>query len=127
MLPRISGKTLPAVALLLVLQFPAALTSRSDSPRHVTFEERVRAQEAIERVYYSHQIDAKLPFQEAIPAELLRKKVTTYLKQSAALENRWRTPITAEALQRELGRIARSTRFPDRLRELFRALGDDPV
>src|SRR5437867_13033778 len=35
--------------------------------RSLTFEDRVAAQEAIERVYYSHQIGATLSFEEAVP------------------------------------------------------------
>ena len=34
--------------------------------RDLTFEERVKAQEAIERVYYSHQIRATRSFEEAV-------------------------------------------------------------
>ncbi len=44
-----------------------------------------------------------------------------------ALEELWSTPVTAEALQAELNRIARSTRFPERLQEIYAALGEDPV
>jgi HYR domain-containing protein len=93
--------------------------------RDLTFEERVAAQEAIERVYYSHQIGATQPFEEAVPREVLESKVRTYLKQSAALEQYWNTPITAEALQREMDRISRSTRLTERLHEIHIALGKD--
>src|SRR5213593_3523664 len=94
--------------------------------RELTFEERVRAQEAIERVYYSHQIGASRPFAEAVPREVLLSKVRTYLKQSAALQEFWKTPVTAEALDREWDRMALGSRMPDRLRELYAALGNDP-
>jgi N-acetylneuraminic acid mutarotase len=93
--------------------------------RTLSFEDRVAAQAAIERVYYRHQIGATKPFEEAVPRQLLEKKVRTYLKQSAALEGLWKTPITAEMIDGELGRMARQTRMPDRLRELFHAVGDD--
>src|SRR5262245_33772361 len=96
-------------------------------PRNLTFEQRVRAQEAIERIYYAHQIGATRPFEEAVPRALLEKKVRTYLRQSAALDTFWKTPVTADMLQRELERIAAQTRMPDRLRELYEALGNDPV
>jgi hypothetical protein len=94
--------------------------------RDLTFEDRVKAQEAIERVYYSHQVGAMKPFAEAVPPARLELKVRTYLKQSAALERFWRTPVTAEMLGQELLRMASATRMPDRLRELEAALGDDP-
>ncbi len=94
-------------------------------PRVLSFEERVRAQEAIERVYYSHQIGTTAPFEKGIPRQVLEGKVRTYLKQSVALDRIWHTPVSAEALQRELERIARSTRFAHRLQEVYAALGND--
>ena len=54
--------------------------------RDLTFEERVRAQEAIERVYYSHQLDSTLPFEEAVPRAVLEKEVSTYLRKSEVLD-----------------------------------------
>ncbi|HJQ99080.1 MAG TPA: hypothetical protein VJ826_12280, partial [Candidatus Polarisedimenticolaceae bacterium] len=93
----------------------------------LTFEDRVRAQEAIERVYYSHQIGATKPFEDAIPRSILEQKVRTYLGQSIALEEAWSSPVTAETLDAELDRLVRETSAPDRLQELFDALGNDPV
>ncbi|HVQ34630.1 MAG TPA: hypothetical protein VMT33_01365, partial [Candidatus Bathyarchaeia archaeon] len=93
----------------------------------LTFEDRVRAQEAIERVYYAHQIGATKPFPEAIPRSVLERKVRTYLGQSAALEDVWSTPVTAEALDAELHRMLAGTQDPGRLRELFEALENDPL
>ena len=100
---------------------------RANAPgRSLTFEQRVACQEAIERVYYRHQIGAKTSFEEAVPRRFLEKKVRSYLQQSAALEMFWQTPVTTQMLQAELERIARGTRFPDRLREIYLALGNDP-
>ena len=62
-----------------------------------------------------------------MPREVLERKVETYLKQSAALEAFWHTPVTAEMLEREMERQAKGTRMPERLRELYAALGNDPV
>jgi hypothetical protein len=93
--------------------------------RDLTFEERVEAQEAIERVYYSHQLGTTKPFEDAVPRAVIEQKVTTYLKKSVALDTEWHTPVTAELLHRELERIARETRFPDRLKEIYAALGND--
>jgi hypothetical protein len=93
----------------------------------LTFEERVRAQEAIERVYFSHQVGASRSFEATVPRSTLEKKVKTYLRQSAVLDSRWHSPITPEALQRELERIAHESRFPQRLREIYAALGHDAV
>jgi hypothetical protein len=93
----------------------------------LTFDERVAAQEAITRLYHSHLIGARQPFEEAVPSEIIEGKVRTYLAQSVALEELWATPVTAAMLQRELERIARGTRLPDRLAEIYDALGRDSI
>ena len=89
-------KKLAGVSFVVLATFGLAAGPEA---RDLTFEERVRAQEAIDHVYYSHQIGATRPFEEAVPRELLERKVRRYLKQSAALEELWHTPITQEALQ----------------------------
>jgi N-acetylneuraminic acid mutarotase len=103
------------------------LLSAKTYARDLTFEERVRAQEAIERVYHSHQAGATRPFDHAVPRALLEKKVRTYLGQTAALQEIWGTRITGAMLRRELERMAAGTRMPERLRELYAALGNDAV
>src|SRR5205823_1695179 len=50
-----------------------------------------------------------------------------YLRKSQALEDHWQRPITAEQLQAEMDRMTKHTRQPETLRELFEALGNDPV
>jgi hypothetical protein len=101
--------------------------SAFSSERLLSFEDRLACREAIERVYYSHQIGATRPFEEAVPRELLERKVRTSLLHSVALEQWWRAPITAESLERELERIAANTRLPERLLEVYGALGGDSV
>jgi len=95
--------------------------------RDLNFEDRILAQERIERVRYSHQLGAHLPFEEAVPRPLLQEKVRYYLQESLALDIYWRTPITESMLQAEMDRMVRQTRMPSRLRELFAALGNDPL
>jgi hypothetical protein len=56
----------------------------------------------------------------------LEKKVADYLRKSQALEDYWQRPITGEQLQAETDRMAKHTKQPDVLRELFEALGNDP-
>jgi hypothetical protein len=107
-----------AVSAAMVLQGAAA------QPRHLTFEQRVRAQEAIERFYYAHQISATRPFEEAVPRAVLEKKVRTYLKQSAALGTDWKTPVTSVMIRRDLERTAAGTRMPERLRQTDQADSD---
>jgi len=108
---------------------PGASAAPPAPPRarlHVTFEERVRAQEAIERVYHSRRIGAP-PFERAVPQGVLERKVDDALRLSSALEVVWNTPVTIAALDREMDRIAAATRFPDRLTEIREALDNDPA
>jgi hypothetical protein len=114
--------------LLLVLSFPITLFARSP----LTFEERVKAQEAIERVYYNHRIwpkenpQPKPPFEKMVTKEQIEAKVTDYLKKCSALDQFWQRPIEPKQLQAEMDRMAKGTKDPQTLNELFRALNDDP-
>jgi N-acetylneuraminic acid mutarotase len=94
---------------------------------HLTFEDRVQAQAVIQRVYQSHQVDDARPFEEAMPRAVLEAQVASYLRKSAALEKYWKTPITREMLLAEVARMRRGSRMPERLAEIERALGDDPL
>jgi hypothetical protein len=96
------------------------------APRSLTFDERVRAQEAIERVYYKHQIAAKHPFDAVISRAVLESKVRKYLDQGNALASVWKTAVTDDALRREMERMIDGSRMPERLHELFAVLGNDP-
>ena len=93
----------------------------------LSLADRVKAQELIERVYYAHQLDVVRPFDVVYPRATIEGKVRRYLAQSVELDRRWKNPITAEMLDRELARMARSTQAPERLLELFAALDGDPV
>ncbi len=92
----------------------------------MSFEERVDAQAAIDRVYHAHQIGGSLPFERAVPRAALEEKVRAYLAKNAQLERRRDSAITPQMLERELRRMARETRMPARLKELFASLDDDP-
>src|SRR5438093_5469531 len=105
--------TLRIVPLLLI----QALAAGRVMARDLSFEDRVKAQEAIERVYYSHQIGATRPYEEAVPREVLERKVGTYLKQSAALQRFWRIRLTPGMLRGEAVRMAERTQMPGRLVE----------
>jgi len=109
----------------------------SDTPAQVsqgtlTFAERVAYQRAIEEVYWRHRIWPKdnpnpKPSLDAVMSQAqLEDKVASYLRDSLALEDYGR-PITAEQLQTEMDRMARDTKQPEVLRELFNALGNDPA
>ncbi len=109
----------------LIVLAATSLLIRDAAARDLSFQERVAAQRSIERAYYAHQIGATLPFETAVPQELLEKKVRTYLKQSVALEKFYASPISGEALRAETHRMFRDTRFPDRLREILAGLDND--
>src|SRR4249919_1662348 len=112
-------------------------TAKSPSqPRAFSFADRVAYQRAIEDVYWRHRIwprnggenpDPKPSLDAVMSQAQLEKKVAGYLRDSLVLQDYWQRPITAEQLQAEMDRIARDTKQPQVLRELFEALGNDPV
>ena len=99
----------------------------------LTFAERVAYQRAIEDVYWRHRIwpgerpDPKPSLDTVMSQAQLEKEVQDYLRKSQALENYWKRPINAEQLQAEVDRMVQHTRQPEVLRELFEALGNDPL
>jgi hypothetical protein len=109
--------------------FPASARRNN---RTLSFAERVAYQRAIEDVYWRHRIwpkerpDRKPSLDAMTSKAQLEKKVEDYLRNSQALEDYWQRPITAEQLQAEMDRMAKSTKQPEVLRELFEALGNDP-
>src|SRR5213596_2065655 len=100
--------------------------------RTLTFAERVAHQRAIEDVYWRHRIwpkerpDPKPSLDAVMSQTQLENKVADYLRNSQALDDYWQRPITADQLQAEMDRMAKNTKQPEVLRELFAALGDDP-
>jgi hypothetical protein len=98
----------------------------------LTFAERVAYQRAIESVYWRHRIwpkerpDPKPPLDAVMSQEHLEKKVRGYLRNSQMLEDYWQRPLTTEQLQNEMDRMAKHTKQPEVLRELFEAMGNDP-
>ncbi len=131
------------LALLVTLGLALTFTLRSSrasaaaanlkAERRLSFEERVAYQRAIEEVYWRGRIwpaanpQSKPALDAVMPPSEIAAKVSDYLRKSQALEDHWQRPITAEQLQAEMDRMARETRRPDTLRELHRALGDDPL
>jgi hypothetical protein len=105
----------------------------SSQPRAFSFAEGVAYQRAIEDVYWRHRIWPKenpnpKPSLDAVMSQAqLENKVTGDLRDSLVLEDWWQRPITAEQLQAEVDRVARDTKQPGVLRELFVALGNDPA
>src|SRR5205823_9967691 len=112
---------------------------RSEAPTNVSqrtlrFAERVAYQRVIEDVYWRHRIwprgsgerpDPKPALDAVMSQAQLEKKVADYLRKSQTLEDYWQRPITAEQLQAEMDRMAKHTKQPEVLQELFAALGND--
>ena len=116
------------MVILIVACAPVMISARSP----LTYDERVNAQEAIERVYYRHRVwpkengAAKPAFEQVVPKTVIDGKVKDYLKKSYALNEYWKRPLTGAQLQAEVERIVRSTKDPETLAELFSALGNEP-
>src|SRR6478672_9632575 len=116
-----------------VVAFFRPETRSQISQRTLTFAERVAYQRAIEDVYWRHRIwpkerpDRKPSLDAVISQAQLERKVEHYLHDSQVLEDYWQLPITGEQLQAEMDRMAQHTKQPEVLRELFKALGNDPV
>src|SRR5438093_1066663 len=70
--------------------------------------------------------DPKPSLDAVISQAQLEKKVRDYLRNSQALADEWKRPITTEQLQAEMDRMAKHTKQPEVLQELFEALGNDP-
>jgi N-acetylneuraminic acid mutarotase len=119
------------VAGTLLFFFPFDAPARCDQ-RTLTLAERVAYQRAIEDVYWRHRTwpkewpDPKPSLDNVMTQAQLEKKVTDYLRKSQALDDYWQRAITAEQLQAEMDRMAKYSKQPDVLRELFEALGNDP-
>lgn len=111
---------------LIVFLLLATLVSTGFCEQSLTLADRILAQEKIERVYYNHRIwpksnpDSKPPFELMVPRDLIEQKVISSLKRSDELK------ISSEMIQKEMNRIAKTTRDPQMLKELFAALNNDP-
>ncbi len=108
---------------ITVLHLSGVLGQAPPRGSGLTLVQRVSAARAIERVAYSHQVGASRPFEEAVTGKALERKVRASLRLSLALERIWDAPITAEDLRGEAARVARDTRMPGRLVEIYGALG----
>src|SRR4029077_536613 len=120
-------------ALLAFFRSEAPTKASYPAAAGLTFADRVAYQRAIEEVYWRHRIwpkensNPKPSLDEVMSAKQIEKKVDDYLRQAQALEDYWQRPITPDQLQAEMERIGNHTKQPGVLRELFAALGNDPL
>jgi N-acetylneuraminic acid mutarotase len=100
---------------------------------NLSLADRVAYQYAIEEVYWRHRIwpkenaGPKPPLDKVVSPAQVQRKVENYLRASRALAEVWHRPITSGQLQAEMDRMARDTKQPGVLRELFEALNNDPA
>src|SRR5438034_7952340 len=131
--------------LLGICAIPFALAKRSFDGRTtpatpskqtqttLSFADRVAYQRAIEDVYWRHRIwpkeqsGPKPPLEKIMSQAQIEEKVEDYLRNSQALEDYWQRPLTPDQLQAEMERMASQTKQPGVLREIFAALGNDPL
>ena len=103
--PAIVAAAAVASSVTIVLPpttFHNSTANAAKQTRTLTFVERVAYQRAIEEVYWRHRIWPKerpepKPSLDAVMSHVqLQKKVADYLRNSQALEDYWRQPITVE-------------------------------
>jgi N-acetylneuraminic acid mutarotase len=121
-------RTTSGLVVFLLLS-PVSVFAFGRAP--LSFEERVEAQRAIEKVLWEHRTwpeanDTPKPsFEQWLPAGAIEHKVEDELRKSEALARFFGRAIGHDALQAELDRMVRDSKAPDVLREMLDALGGD--
>ncbi|MCI0414861.1 hypothetical protein L0222_18955 [bacterium] len=128
------NRTVKNILLLLavVAWIPRTEMSAGEVHNSLSFEDRVALQWAIEEVYWKYtlwpaeNIETKPALRSIVKDSAIRGKTKEYLMKSAALDSYWRRPITAKQMQAEMYRMAKHSRNPELLSELWAALNNDP-
>ena len=126
---RWSRSPLAGVARAVIL----ACAVSTSYARDVSMEQRVDAELALQRVYWTlrsfptDNAQSRPGFEAVLPKEAATAKVVDYLRKGKALEDLWGVTISADLLQAEMRRMTRSSQSPEVLKELFSALGNDPL
>ena len=107
--------------ILAVLFIAAAL----HPARAGDFAARCADHAAIERVYHSHRLGTKQPFEQAMPRALLEQIVRQDQHKEAVLRKVYGIDVTPAMVAAEVERINTTTRAPEVLTEIKHALGDD--
>jgi hypothetical protein len=82
---------------------------------------------AVERVYHKHRLGQKQPFEQVLPAAAIEKMARQDSKKEAVLKRVYKVEITRAQVDEEVKRIDSTTRAPEVLDEIKRALGRDPA
>jgi len=127
----------PALTLLAALTLLIGIPGTSPASDQVNgrdfdMEQRAACHRSVEQVRWQNRRwpdenpKAKPPLSAVMSDAEIRRKAEDAVKMSAALAERYNEPITAEMLQAEIERMARDTRAPEQLEQLFAALDNDP-
>ena len=122
----------PAHSARIVIAVVLALSSAAGATA-MSFEERVACRRAVEdslwteRVWPAENPGPKPALREVLSEDRLRELVRRDLAVTAALEKMWGITISSGQLQREIDRLASSTRSAEALDRIWEALGDDPA
>ena len=123
-----SAPRIRSAATLAAFLLGGAAVAQAAPSSAVNLDERVRCQEALERVYWTHRSKGQgRSFEQAVPRTVLRRNAEDAVLKTEALRRFWQVTITPERLQAELDRMASRSQAPARLRELFAALDNDPM
>ncbi len=107
--------------ILAILLFAAAQQpARADD-----FAARCADRAAIERVYHGHRTGTKQPFELAMPRVLLEQVVRQDQHKERVLRKVYGVKITPAMVAAEVERINTTTRAPEVLSEIKKALDDD--
>ena len=114
-----------AVLFSLLLMVSGTIASARLPRAGLSFNERVRLQEIVERVGHRHLVGDPPSLDNAAARRSIRQKVAGQLAYEALLGARMGRALSSTDLEAELARIERETQDPQRLSELREALGDD--
>lgn len=118
------------IASTVLVGFPLVLcalvsSNGASSRREIRFEERVAAQELIDRIYREAQAMSGSPVVAAPSRVDLERRVLRQMDDEEFLRERSGASISRRELKAELRRIQAQTHDPERLRAVSAALSDD--
>ena len=99
---------------------------------NLTLDERIACEKAIGAIYWKHNewpkdnAQPKPSYDKIVPESKLKEKVENIIKESNALAQYWENSVTGAHLQAEMERIAKNTKQPEVLHEIWQALDNDP-
>ena len=112
---------------------PRSILASGGRSSQLELRERIFAQRRIEHVYYERRLwpkenpQPKPPFEAMVPAAVIERSARESIQKSNVLKQRWGIDVTPAMLQAEMDRMARDTKNPTMLGELFAALNHDPT